>query len=163
MASGTDTLDALINILFDYNLDNKALEFVEKDSGWFLRVIKQRLFNEGLSGDLVYLDTRVKDLDRYIYEKRRKGLRAKPVNLRKTGKWYDSLRVIPKSGLVYFESIGVEYDDKLSDQFGEGIHDPTVAEVIEWIDTRLEPEITKQLQGLIDGKLSDLINLNWTF
>lgn len=140
------TLTQYIQSLKDLeaNLDSIVNTAIKNKEGFILGLLKNRLFQTGISGDgsLIgyYAPSTVKD-------KRERGKRAAFITLRDEGDWYRGMFVIYDGTNVLINSSD-EKTSSLIQEYGKSILELTEQEQNLVIDTIIEPAILNHITKL---------------
>lgn len=147
--------DDLDNVIFELTRrKNKLAEFIdfviEKNGGYILKKLKLRLWNQGRGGDgklLINKKSKGKIWrDKYALWKKRAGFRSKPVNLRLTGAFWDSMKVFSNRGIVTIKASDKKTPEIL-EKYGENVLTLTDEEQKWVIDTIVNPAVIEYLKG----------------
>lgn len=139
--------------IYDLTQKSRALQnfidmTIEKNGGWILQKLKLRLWNQGIGGDGKKLYNKLstlKNQKRYALWKKKAGFRSKPVNLRLTGAFWDSMKVFSTNGEITIKASD-EKTPELIERYGENILTLTDKEQQWVIETIINPAVKKFLE-----------------
>lgn len=141
LTSKVKNIDKYIDDLVNKSVDNDNWT---TPKGYILKSIKVRLWNKGMDGDKVLIQSKIpadkqEGSRKYRLKKRKKGYRSEPTNLRVKGNFYRSFVVTSKRGVISVDSkTNAENPkhkvDNLFGKFGENILSLTKEEQQEFLD-----------------------------
>lgn len=128
------------------NINNEIKTIVIKNEGHFLKTIKLRLYNYGI-------DANGNSLGIYLpFTKKRKlekGQRSSHVTLRDSGDWYASMFIDFREGAIWVDASDYK-TPMLEDIYGDAILGLSEQETELFVDSILEPELQKIIDGFGD-------------
>lgn len=143
-----EELDAYIQSLIDLdaNLDDFLEQSIERNEGKIVRMIRERLYQTGVSGDGTFLGYYT---DSTEAKKKDDNQRSSHITLRDTGGFYKGMFADLGDGYLIISSDAPQTEELIS-RFGEGILELNKYEQEIVMDTMIEADLIKYINSLGD-------------